>query len=110
MPSNRGFGFILPALLLYVGALAAQEAVPTATASSRIDLGVVVRQASGHLVTNLQQQDFTILDSKTPRPITSFHSPGAAQTPVQVVLVVDAVNSTYSNIAYQRGEIDKFLR
>ncbi len=109
MPSKRGFGFILPALLLYAGALRAQEAVPTAN-PSRIDLGVVVRQASGHPVTNLQQQDFTILDNKTPRPIASFHSPGAVQTPVEVVLVIDAVNSTYSNIAYQRGEIDKFLR
>jgi VWFA-related protein len=110
MSSNRGLGVILPVLLLYASALTAQEAAPPATASSRIDLGVVVRPAAGRPVTNLQQRDFTILDNKTPRPITSFHSPGAAQMPVHVVLVVDAVNTNYSNIAYQRGQIDKFLR
>jgi VWFA-related protein len=109
MSSNPGFGVILPALLLCASALTAQQAIPSAS-PSRFDLDVVVTPGSGRPVTNLQQQDFTILDNKTPRPITSFQPPGGSQTPVHVILVIDAVNTTYSNIAYQRGQIDKFLR
>lgn len=109
MSGNTGLGVILPLLLLCASTLTAQQAIPAAT-PSRIDLDVVVTPSSGRPVTNLQQQDFTILDNKKPQSITSFHAPGASQTPVHVILVIDAVNTSYINIAYQRGQIDKFLQ
>jgi VWFA-related protein len=72
-------------------------------------LDVVVTPKSGPPVADLQQQDFTILDNKTPRHITSFHAFGGSQAPIHVFIVLDAVNVPYQSVAYSRGEVDKFL-
>ena len=69
----------------------------------------MVTPKSGPPVADLQQQDFTILDNKTPRHITSFHAFGGSQAPIHVFIVLDAVNVPYQSIAYSRGEVDKFL-
>ena len=78
--------------------------------ASRIYLDVVVTPKSGPPVANLQQQDFIIFDNKTQQHVTSFQAFSGSQDPIHVILVIDAVNSSYQSIAYQRGEIDKFLR
>jgi VWFA-related protein len=91
--------------------LIAQQNVPPALApESRIDLDVVVTPRSGPPVADLEQKDFTIFDNKTLQRITSFQAVSGKQDPVHVTLVIDAVNTGYQNIAYQRGQIDKFLR
>ena len=97
--------------LLCTSVLFAQQNIPpTSAPESRIDLDVVVTPKSGPPVADLQQQDFTIFDNKTPRQITSFRAFSGSQDPVHVILVIDAVNAGYENIAYERGQIDKFLR
>ena len=77
--------------------LAAQQPPSASTgaviASQQIKLDVVVDTKSGQPVTTLGQQDFTILDNKSPRPITSFKVVTAAQEPVSVILFIDAVNT-----------------
>jgi VWFA-related protein len=82
-------------------------------ASHSVTLDLVVTDKSGKPVSGLEQQDFTLLDNKQPRKIVSFQAvqAGAAKPdpPVEVVLLVDEVNSTYSRIAYERDEIEKFL-
>jgi VWFA-related protein len=88
---------------------------PSVHATDRqIKLDVVVTDRSGKVVPGLQQHDFTILDNKKPTPILSFHAEdGAALTPdaaVEVILVVDEVNTGFQRIAYERGEIKKFLQ
>jgi VWFA-related protein len=104
------FALALLAPMLCTAPLSAQQKMPSApTAASSISLDVVVTPKSGLPVADLQQQDFTILDNKTPRHITSFHALGGSQAPIQVILVIDAVNLPYERIAYERGEIDKFL-
>jgi VWFA-related protein len=104
------FAWALLAPMLYTAALSAQQTMPsTPSAASNISLDVVVTPKSGAPVADLQQQDFTILDNKTPRHITSFHAFGGSQAPIQVLIVLDAVNVSYESIAYSRGEIDKFL-
>jgi VWFA-related protein len=70
----------------------------------------VVTPKSGPPVANLQRQDFTIFDNKTAQRITSFQARSGGQDPVHVTLVIDAVNTSYQSIAYERGQIDKFLR
>jgi VWFA-related protein len=75
-----------------------------------INLDVVVTPKSGPPVSGLQQQDFTILDNKVPQTITSFRAVRGREAPIEVVLVVDDVNTGITNIAYERSEIDKFLR
>ena len=80
------------------------------TAPASIHLDVVVSPNSGPPVADLQPADFTLLDNKAPQRITSFHPAGGPQDSIHVILVVDAVNVPYTSIAYQRGQIAKFLR
>lgn len=87
----------------------AQQNAPTAQASS-IHLDVVVTPKSGTPVPGLKQQDFSVLDNKISQPITSFQAVSGSQSPVEIVLLVDGVNTPYMRLAYARGEIDKFLR
>jgi VWFA-related protein len=80
-----------------------------ASSGSSIDLDVVVTPKSGAPVADLQQQDFTILDNKTPQHIKSFRAVSGSAQPVHVLVVVDAVNIDYSRLAYEREQIDRFL-
>jgi len=100
----------LAALLLAPAVSAQQSAAPTEPRNGRIYLDVVVTQKSGPPVSDLQQQDFTILDNKVPQTITSFQAMDGRQAPIEVVVVVDAVNADYHTVAYERDQIDKFLR
>jgi VWFA-related protein len=102
--------FLLVPLLCTVGLCAQQNVPSTSVPASRIDLDVVVTPKSGPPVADLQQQDFTLLDNKTPKHVTSFKAVNGSQDPIHVILVIDAVNSPYERIAYERGEIGKFLR
>ncbi len=110
MSIRRPVAFALFATMLCAAALSAQqETQSTPAAASSITLDVVVTGKSGSPVADLQQQDFTIFDNKTPRHITSFRAFAGSQAPVHVLIVLDAVNVPYESIAYSRGEIDKFL-
>lgn len=111
MFSNSRLGRILPVTLLCTAAASAQQASPQAQgASGKIYLDVVVSPKSGPPVADLQQQDFTVLDNNSPQAITSFQAVSGRQAPVQVVLVIDAINTDARNIGYERIQIDKFLR
>jgi VWFA-related protein len=79
-----------------------------ASAQNTIDLNVVVNAKSGPPITGLAQNDFTLLDNKVPQTIVSFHALGPGE-PVHVIVVVDAVNAPFTSIAYQRGNLDKYL-
>jgi VWFA-related protein len=109
MSIDKRFVFFLLAPLLSAALLSGQQTISPAPAS-RIYLDVVVTPKSGPPVANLQQQDFIILDNKTQQHVTSFQAFSGSQDPIHVILVIDAVNSSYQGIAFQRGEIDKFLR
>ncbi len=85
---------------------------PVSTAGP-LDLEVVVSAKNGKPIAGLQQQDFTVYLDKKPQPIIGFHAveataPGSA--PIETLLLIDTVNTRFSNIAYERGEIDRFLR
>ena len=95
--------FLLVPLLCTVGLCAQQNVPSTSAPASRIDLDVVVTPKSGPPVADLQQQDFTLLDNKTPKHVTSFKAVNGSQDAVHVILVIDAVSSPYERIAYERG-------
>ena len=89
---------------------APQSTPPAHAASSSIRLNVVVAPKSGAPVTALKKEDFTLLDNKSTRPITSFREVSAKQEPVKVILLIDAVNTDFSRVSYVREEAQKFLR
>ena len=80
----------------------------------RITLDVQVTDKSGAPIRGLQKEDFTILDDKLPQSILSFQAVDAAAAttadpPVEIVLVVDAVNASFQAVASERNELKKFL-
>jgi VWFA-related protein len=88
----------------------APTGAPPLVSSSKIYLDVVVSPKSGPPVADLQQQDFTLLDNKSPQAITSFQVLTGREAPIKVVLVIDAVNTGTQRVGYERIQIDKFLR
>jgi VWFA-related protein len=79
-----------------------------------VTLDVQVTDRAGVPVGGLQLQDFTLLDDKQPQTIVSFRAVngGASSpidSPVEIVLVVDAVNTSFQNVNYAREEVKKFL-
>ena len=81
-----------------------------ATADNKIYLDVVVSPKNGAPVGDLQQQDFTLLDNKSPQSITSFQAVTGREAPISVTIVLDAVNDDYRTLTFSRMQIDKFLR
>jgi len=113
MPISMSMRFALVLLGFAAGTAAVhgqQPAPPAQPDSNRIYLDVVVTPKSGTPVAGLQKQDFTVLDNKAAQPIATFDALGGPSAPIEVILLIDAVNTTYETIAYERGEIDKFLR
>jgi VWFA-related protein len=87
-----------------------QPPQPAPAQDGQIHLDVVVTPKSGPPVTGLEQRDFTITDNKVPATITSFRAFSGSEAPVEVILLIDAVNTDYQIIAYERNQIDGFLR
>jgi VWFA-related protein len=108
--SARQLCIFLLVSMFYTGAASAQEPSPPLQPGSSIDLDVVVTPKSGPPVSGLQQQDFTVLDNKVPQTILSFQALREREAPIEVVLVVDDVNTGLEHIAFERSEIDKFLK
>jgi VWFA-related protein len=82
-----------------------------AGANRQITLDVVVTDKSGKPVPGLQQQDFTLLDNKQPQKILSFQA-AAEKTdpPVEVILLVDEVNTNFTSVSFERAQVEKFLK
>jgi VWFA-related protein len=90
------------------------EAPAPSTASRQISIDVQVTDKSGDAIRGLRKQDFTLLDDKQPLNIVSFRAvdnseAGASAPPIEIILVVDAVNAPFQAVATERGEIRKFL-
>ena len=85
---------------------------PRKVTDRQVTLDVQVTDKSGAPVRGLQAQDFTLLDDKQSQKIVSFQivdAGAASNPPVEVILVVDAVNTSFHNVAYERDEVKKFL-
>lgn len=89
----------------------ATDARGSATHPMTID--VVVTDKSGKPIPGLQSQDFTLLDNKQPQKILSFRAvdSGTATTdaPAEVILLVDEVNASLSQVAVERDGIKRFV-
>jgi VWFA-related protein len=78
-------------------------------ADRRIELNVQVTDKSGAPVRGLQKEDFTVVDDKRPQNILSFRAVDEQAAPVEIILVVDAVNASFQAVTYERTELKKFL-
>lgn len=79
-------------------------------ADQQVTLNLQVTDRSGAAVRGLQQQDFTLLDDNKQQNILSFHEVhGEPGSEIEVVLVIDAVNSSFQNVFNERTAIKKFL-
>jgi VWFA-related protein len=107
--SNRFGLLVLVALFQNPATWAQQENSAGQQRPNNIYLDVVVTPKSGPPVSGLSQQDFTVLDNKVPRTITSFQELGGGETPAEVIVVIDAINAKPETIAYERNQIDKVL-
>jgi VWFA-related protein len=110
MPVKSRLGLFLLTPFLYAPQLSARQYQAPIPADGRIQLDVVVTPKSGSPVSGLQQQDFTISDNKVPQTILTFRAVRGREAPIEVVLVLDEVNAGFAKFAYERSEIDKFLR
>jgi VWFA-related protein len=119
MTVKQWIGTVLFSVATAVGSNAAlaQAAPAPVDHNAPVTLNVVVSGRNGVPVTGLQQEDFTLLLDKKPHPITSFKAlqaptgtPAAKNEDVEVILLVDAVNTRFSHVAYERQEISKFLK
>src|SRR5581483_1902141 len=97
------FGFILCSVSLL-----------SQTAPKPVNLYVQVTDKSGAAVRGLTQQDFTVVDNKHPQTVSSFQAvdgrPASdADSPTQIVLVIDSVNTPVAAISNARDDVRKFL-
>src|ERR1700728_782574 len=105
-------GLILFVPLLFSARVSAQQQAPPAQLAGEgsVVLDVVVTPKSGPPVSGVAQKDCTLLDNKVPQTLTSFQAVDGRYASVRIILLVDAVNVDYSIVAYERDQIDKFLR
>ena len=94
--------------LLFVACSAAAQQTPIPPRT--VHLNVAVTEKSGSPVAGLTQQDFTLMDNNAAVPITAFRAATPSLQPVQVVLVLDAVNTRFTEVAYEQGQLQKFLK
>ena len=81
---------------------------------NQITLDVVVTDKSGKPQAGLQQQNFTLLDNKSPQKILSFQAveePSAkSASPLEIVLFIDIVNTEVQTVSNERLQLAKYLR
>lgn len=80
---------------------------------NRITINVVVADKLGHHVDGLQASDFTLLDNNEPQKLIGLRAiddKNAADDPVQIVIVVDDINARFSEVAWERQQLDAFLK
>jgi VWFA-related protein len=83
-----------------------------------IGLDVVVTDKDGKPVSGLDADNFTVLDNGQPQKILGFHSspePGAGsagkiEPPTEVLILIDTVNSSLTDVAYERQQVEIYLR
>ena len=82
-------------------------------APGSVTLHVVVTTRKGKPVAGLQQQDIAVQVDKKPQPILTFQAVEATATtaaPIDTILLIDTVNTRFTHVAYEREQIERFLR
>ena len=99
----------VPAQQVAAPQLAAPQ-TPARSSSRTATLNVAVEASHGVPADGLTANDFKLLDNKSPQPITSVKQVRPGTDPVNVIIVVDAVNTVFTRVAYERSEVGKYLK
>lgn len=89
----------------------AQESSPPA--DNNISINVVVTDKTGHPVSGLEMADFTLLDNKASKKILGFHPlnlKDQGRDPVHVIIVIDMINTPFTEVAWERQQLADFLK
>lgn len=98
-------------LLVYTAAASTGQSRPQSQApAGGMLLDVVVTGKGGAPARGLQQQDFTLSENKLKQTISSFQEVDGRQAAIDIIIVIDAVNASYSTVSFEREQIDKVLR
>jgi VWFA-related protein len=81
----------------------------SAQQANSIKFGVIVTDHSGADITGLEQKDFTVLEGKTPKPITSFKQMSLSEGPAHLVIVIDALNTEFSTQAFVKQQLAAYF-
>ncbi len=93
-------------LALFGRFTAAQEHTPTP-----VYVDALALDGRGNPVPGLGRGAFAVLDDKQPQAIRTFAPAGSpADSPTEMVLLIDAVNTGFSTVSYARDQVDRFLR
>lgn len=105
---HRYFFLVLLGTALNISGFA-QQPQTIHGSESEMRLYAVVSQKNGTPVADLRQEDFQVIDNKTPATITSFRALGK-DAPVSVVLLIDALNTGFDSISNEQQQLESFLR
>jgi len=93
---------------------AGNNGVASAADNGAITLDVVVEDKSGAPVGGLEPGDFKLLDNKLPRDLASVQAVNGmranADPPVEAIVVIDAINSTFLSVSNARQWVANFLK
>ncbi|HWE85567.1 MAG TPA: VWA domain-containing protein [Terracidiphilus sp.] len=106
---------ILPAQQPVAGAAGSGAPSASSTILRHITIDAVVTDAEGKPVGGLEPFDFKLLDNHQPGKVQAFRrTDGLAgnkfDPPVELIVVLDAVNMPYTAVTLQRQELERFLR
>lgn len=88
----------------------AQQVAGPGNSQGKIQLDVAVTTDKGKPTGELNERDFTVLDNKNPRPIVSFTPVKGKDARLEVLIVIDSVNTPFTYLGAQRQQISKYLR
>lgn len=87
---------------------------PAGVADRQMILYVQVTEKSGAPVRGLQKDDLLLRDNNNPQTITSFYAVNgrpavASDPPVEVIVAIDNINATFTNVSFERDQIKRYL-
>ena len=108
--ASKSITLLLSTVLVSMGVANSQEISQKEAGPRTLLLNVVVTPKSGTPVTGLQTGDFTVSDNNSAATVLSFKEVLQTEEPTKVILVIDAVNTNFSRVAYAKEQVQKFLK
>ncbi len=78
--------------------------------SKVMHLDVDVDDKKGAPIQGLTESDFTVLDNGAKPNGLQFKAVAAGQGQLEVILVMDAVNSSFQTVSYEQQQLEKYLK